>query len=319
MNTTVVGCGRWGSFIAWYLSQLQHNVTLYGRSTSEKFNTIKQTGSNGIVKFASNVNFTSDINEAINNSEYIFISIGTQKLREFLNSIKSFPLADKKIIMCMKGLEKETGLTITQIVKDVTSLSNNIAVWVGPGHVQDFLNGIPNCMVIDSCNKDLINELIGKLSGRLIRFYKGTDIIGTEIGSATKNVIGIAAGMLDGIGYQSLKGALMARAPREIFKLIDVLGGNGMSAYGLCHLGDYEATLFSKYSHNRMFGEAFVKKEPYKELSEGVYTVLGVKNLALKYNVDMPICSLVYNVLYENADINEQFDKLFMRSIKSEF
>lgn len=319
MKATVIGCGRWGSFIAWYLSQINCDVTLYGRSTSQRFSTIMQTGSNGTVVFPKSVHFTSDLDEAINNSEYIFISIGTQQLRELLKAMRNLSLADKKIILCMKGLEKETGLTITQIVQDVTGLRDNIAVWVGPGHVQDFLDGIPNCMVIDSSSKQLIDTLIDKLSGRLIRFYKGTDIIGTEIGAATKNVIGIAAGMLDGLGYKSLKGALMARAPREIFKLIEVLGGNGMSAYGLCHLGDYEATLFSKYSHNRMFGEAFVKNEPYKELSEGVYTVLGVRTLALKYSVDMPICSLVYNVLYENSDIDRQFDMLFMRSVKSEF
>ncbi len=320
MNTLVVGCGRWGSFIAWYLNYIGQNVVLYGRESSEKFNTIRDTRFNGTVRFDERIELTSDLDYALKKSDYIFISVGTQKLRGFLEQLKAFEgVAEKKIILCMKGLEQNSGLRLTEIVKDVLGTDENTAVWVGPGHVQDFLAGIPNCMVIDSVNKELIGFLIENLTGKLIRFYKGSDIIGTEIGSATKNVIGIAAGMLDGEGYQSLKGALMARAPREIAKLIEAAGGQGISAYGLCHLGDYEATLFSQYSHNRQFGEAFVKKESVSGLCEGVYTVLGVKKLAEKYNIDMPICKLVYDVIYDGANIYEQFDNLFLRSIKQEF
>lgn len=126
--------------------------------------------------------------------------------------------------------------------------------------------GIPNCMVIDSKNHEIKEKLVNSFSSSLIRFYVGTDLIGSEIGAAAKNVIGIAAGMLDGFGYASLKGALMARGTREIARLIKALGGNEMSAYGLCHLGDYEATLFSKWSHNRSYGENYVR-------------VLNLKNL----------------------------------------
>ena len=96
------------------------------------------------------------------------------------------------------------------------------------------------------------------LSSELIRFYYGTDLIGSEVGAAAKNVVGIAAGMLDGLDQSSLKGALMSRGTREIARLIESMGGNGLSAYGLCHLGDYQATLFSQHSHNRRFGEAFL-------------------------------------------------------------
>ena len=232
MNTLVVGCGRWGSFIAWYLNYIGQNVVLYGRESSEKFNTIRDTRFNGTVRFDERIELTSDLDYALKKSDYIFISVGTQKLRGFLEQLKAFEgVAEKKIILCMKGLEQNSGLRLTEIVKDVLGTDENTAVWVGPGHVQDFLAGIPNCMVIDSVNKELIGFLIENLTGKLIRFYKGSDIIGTEIGSATKNVIGIAAGMLDGEGYQSLKGALMARAPREIAKLIEAAGGQGIRQF----------------------------------------------------------------------------------------
>ncbi len=136
-----------------------------------------------------------------------------------------------------------------------------LAVWVGPGHVQDFLAGVPNCMVIDSDDRALTERIVEQFQSELLRLYIGTDLIGTEIGAAAKNVMGIAAGLLDGKGLSSLKGALMARGAREIARLIRAMGGNELSAYGLCHLGDYEATLFSPHSHNRRFGEAVARGE----------------------------------------------------------
>lgn len=132
--------------------------------------------------------------------------------------------------------------------------SNKVAVWLGPGHIQDFYNGKPNCMVIDSDDVNTRNYLVDILSSGLIRFYYGTDLIGNEIGAAIKNVIGIAAGMLDGLEMSSLKGALMSRGTIEVGRLIERMGGKIETAYGLCHLGDYEATLFSLHSHNRLYG-----------------------------------------------------------------
>ena len=153
----------------------------------------------------------------------------------------------------MKGLEAETGLRITEIVAQELG-PIPCAIWVGPGHVQDFLRGVPNCMVIDSADAALREALVRAFSSDLIRFYYGDDLIGNEIGAAAKNVVGIAAGMLDGYGLTSLKGALMARGTREVGRLIGALGGSERSAYGLAHLGDYAATVFSPYSHNRPLG-----------------------------------------------------------------
>ena len=174
-------------------------------------------------------------------------------------------------------------------------------------------------MVIDSRSEAVKERLISWLSGGLIRFYYGTDLIGNEVGAAAKNVIGIAAGMLDGMGLSSLKGALMSRGTREVSRLIAAMGGNGFSAYGLCHLGDYEATVFSQYSHNRRFGELFVRGEPYTELAEGYDTVKALCALAERYDVDLPICRAVYAVLYDGAQPKEQMNLLFTRSLKREF
>ena len=219
----------------------------------------------------------------------------------------------------MKGLEIGTGMRLTQVVEEILDSSNVVAVWIGPGHVQEFVRGIPNCMVIDSKSEELKKQLVEMFSSPVIRFYYGSDLIGNELGAAAKNVIGIAAGMLDGYGLRSLKGALMSRGTREISRLIKAMGGNELSAYGLCHLGDYEATVFSEFSHNRRFGELYVKGETFDQLAEGYYTVKALMTLAEQYQVELPICSAVYSVLYENAPPKEALQALFDRSLKMEF
>ena len=219
----------------------------------------------------------------------------------------------------MKGIESDTGKRLTTIVKENITQNINVCVWVGPGHVQDFMAGIPNCMVVDSEDKAVIYDVVNKFSSDLIRLYIGDDIIGTEIGAAAKNVIGIAAGMLDGAGLSSLKGALMARGAREVARLINAMGGNELSAYGLCHLGDYEATLFSLHSQNRKFGESLIKHEEYSKLAEGAATVKALMKLSEEYHVEMPISKLVYNVIYNNANPTDAMNALFARDVKTEF
>ena len=125
--------------------------------------------------------------------------------------------------------------------------------------------------------------------------------------------------MLDGAGLNSLKGALMARGAREVARLIHAMGGNELSAYGLCHLGDYEATLFSLHSQNRKFGESFIKKEEYTKLAEGAATVKALMKLSEEYNVEMPISKLVYDVIYNNVKPLDAMGALFERDVKTEF
>ena len=219
----------------------------------------------------------------------------------------------------MKGLEIGSGKRLSQVAKECLLEGSKVAVWIGPGHVQEFYAGIPNCMVIDSEDPETKERLVNAFSSDLIRFYYGTDLIGNEIGAASKNVIGIAAGFLDGVHLSTLKGALMSRGTREIARLIKAMGGSELSAYGLCHLGDYEATVFSQYSHNRQFGESFIKGESYDQLAEGYYTVEALMALEEEYQVELPICHSVYEILYHKKDAMEELNHLFTRSLKKEF
>lgn len=320
MKISVLGCGRWGSCIAWYLDKTGHEVLSCGLPHAPEFIELKETRKNDYLEFPESIEVSSDLAYAIERAEVIVISISAQHLREYMADISKHDLEGKIIVLCMKGVEEATGCRLSEVVSSfVDEEKTPIAVWVGPGHPQDFVKGIPNCMVIDSNNEEVKKMLCNELSSSLIRMYIGNDFIGSEIGAAAKNVVGIVAGMLDGMNYQSLKGALMARGTREIARLIEALGGNPLSAYGLCHLGDYEATLFSKWSHNRMYGENFVKGIEYGKLAEGVMTTKALKKLADKYHVDMPIVSVTYDILFENKPIDKAIEELFDRSVKQEF
>ena len=252
-------------------------------------------------------------------TEVVVISVGAQGLRALMGELQAYDLGGKTLVLCMKGIEATTGKRLTEVVGEYIGDTTRVAVWVGPGHVQEFYAGIPNCMVIDSDDDAVKHTLVEAFSSELIRFYFGTDLIGSEIGAAAKNVVGIAAGMLDGMGLTTLKGALMSRGTREIARLIDAMGGSELSAYGLCHLGDYEATVFSPYSHNRAFGEAFITGKSYRELAEGYATVRALVLLGQVYGVELPICRAVYHLLYDGADPKQELEGLFERKVRKEF
>ena len=215
MNIFVIGCGRWGSLITWYLDHIGHRVTLYGRKTSPKMQSFLATRQNDLLTLPLSVALTTEL-DAIGSADTVIISIGSQNLRALLHEPQMQALRDKTVVLCMKGLEMDTGKRLSQIAAECLDPSNAVAVWLGPGHVQEFYRGIPNCMVIDSENEDVKRRLVQSFSSDLIRFYYGGDMIGNEVGAAAKNVVGIAAGFLDGVEMSSLKGALMSRGTREV-------------------------------------------------------------------------------------------------------
>lgn len=320
MKISVLGCGRWGSCIAWYLDKTGHDVLSCGLKDAPEFKELYNTHKNDYLTYPDTIEVSSDLHYAVERAEVIIISISAQHLRSYMHDIAKYNLDGKIIVLCMKGIEAQTGCRLSQVVSDfVDEEKTPIAVWVGPGHPQDYVRGIPNCMVIDSQNEKVKKKLVDSFTSELIRFYYGTDMIGSEIGAAAKNVIGIAAGILDGLNYTSLKGALMARGTREISRLIKAMGGNEMSAYGLCHLGDYEATLFSPWSHNRKFGEDFVNGVKYEKLAEGVMTAKALHDLGIKHNVELPITDAVYSVIFENCPLKDALTQMFARTVKNEF
>ena len=329
MKISVLGCGRWGSFIAWYQSTvLKNQVISWGPEGEYSYEILKNTGKNEYVELDKNITLTCDLKYAVESADVIIISISSQGLRGFMKRITEHDIKDKPFVLCMKGIEESTGKRLSEVLVESGISPDKIAVWVGPGHIQAFTQGIPNCMVIDSANDELKRALADNFKSNLIRFYYGNDLIGTEIGAAAKNVLGIAAGVLDGSGYVSLKGPLMSRGANEVGRLIEALGGKFNSAYGLAHLGDYETTLFSEFSHNRKYGEMMAHGAKFEKLAEGVMTAKAMKQLGDKYGVDLPITNAVYEACFLSR-VFERGDgakncmniilKLFERRTKSEF
>ena len=227
MKISVLGSGRWGSCIAWYLDRIGNEVVSCGLKDAPDFLELYYKHRNSYLTFPDSIEVTPDLEYAVTRAEVIVISISSQHLRSYMKDITKYNLDGKTIVLCMKGVEADTGKRLSEVVSAfVDQEKTPIAVWVGPGHPQDYVKGIPNCMVIDSSNAEVKEKLVSEFSSDLIRFYIGTDLIGSEIGAAAKNVVGIAAGFLDGLHMTSLKGALMSRGTREIGRLIKALGGN---------------------------------------------------------------------------------------------
>ncbi len=317
-TVSVIGCGRWGSFLAWYLDRIGEEVILYGRPHSRDLLTLKETRQNEYVTLPESITLTDSLEVALN-SDTLVISVGAQNLRGFLNEAEGFDLSAKTIVLCMKGLETATSMRLSEVVRDVLGDTVKLAVWVGPGHIQDFAAGIPNCMVIDSDSEELKQALAVRFKSELIRFYVGGDPIGNEIGAAAKNVYGIGAGILDGLGYTSLKGALLVRSCVEMARFITAMGGREQSIYGLSFLGECETTFFSAHSNNKRFGEKFIQGEHEDKLCEGFYTLSVLHTLAEKKGVEMPICNALYRLVIEGGDAKELLALLFSRSLKEEF
>ena len=320
LRITVLGCGRFASFLAWYFACRGDSVLMYGRETSLRRRELEETRKNQYLTLPDSVGITFVLDQALAFSDMILVSIAAQGVKDLFGQIAALgtSVSGKVFVLCMKGLIEEDGERLSEAVQDALGDSARVAAWVGPGHPEDFVQGVPNCMVIASADRALADRLSKAFSTKLIRIYASDDLIGNEIGAAAKNVIGLAAGMLDGLSLSALKGALMARGAKEVARLIGAMGGNETTAYGLCHLGDYEATLFSQYSHNRRFGQAFVLGEPYGELAEGVSTSKALMCLADRHGVELPISSAVYRILYEGKTAKQELKDLFLRKLKEE-
>ena len=314
---SVIGCGRWGGFLGWYAATYKKSDVLFlGVPGDPAYESLLRTRNNGYCDMPDNVSWTADMGPVLER-DFIIVSIGCQGFRGLCKQMNNYNLSGKTFLLAMKGLEIDTCKRMTEVfAEEIKQPDVHVAILAGPGHPQDYLKGIPSCVVVDSAEEKTIHEVADYINSNLIRAYYGSDLIGNEIGAALKNVIGLAAGILDGLNWAGLKGALMARAPVEVGRLIEFFGGQAKTAYGLSHLGDYEATLFSPHSHNRAYGESLIKGPVFEKLAEGVYTLKAV--YALRDKIDLPICCGLYDVVYNHHSPQEEIDELFSRPTKTE-
>jgi glycerol-3-phosphate dehydrogenase (NAD(P)+) len=320
VTQAVLGCGRWGSFHLWYGHLAGNRVRGWEPPGNPEFQRLRTTGRNSYLELPDDVILTEDIEE-VSGSDVIIVTVPAQHFRALCGTLTRLDLSASDLVLCMKGIERGTGMRLSEIALDEGLEPRSLSVWVGPGHPQQFLAGVPSCMIIASEREEDAKRMSAVFSTDLIRFYRSRDLIGCEVGAATKNVVGIAAGILDGLNMSGLKGALMARAPQEVARLVSAMGGDWRSVYGLSHLGDYEATLFSPYSHNRLYGEALARGEADDglRLSEGVDTATATMELARRFGVEMPITSTIRKVIEGEMSMDEAIGELLARPEKEEF
>lgn len=318
MRISVLGCGRWGSFHLWYGVRQGFEVAGWEPADSEPFRQLITGRRNAYLELPREVSLTTDLNTVLE-ADQINVSVPAQSFRSLCRMLAEHDLSGADLVLCMKGLEVGTGKRLSRVVLEEGVRSRSVSAWVGPGHPQDFLSGVPGCMLVASADETAAFRVTERMGSSLVRMYRSSDMIGCEIGAASKNVIGIAAGMLDGMNMGGLKGALMARAPQEVARLVKACGGDWRSVYGLSHLGDYEATLFSGFSRNRSFGEALVLGKEAEGLAEGVPTSRAMLDLAEHHGVELPITSMVRHIIEGRIDLRTAIGELFLRPQKEEF
>jgi glycerol-3-phosphate dehydrogenase (NAD(P)+) len=318
LKLAVLGCGRWGSFHLWYGDKLGFRTMGWEPAKDPVIVSLMKNRGNDYLKLPDGVGLTLSLEKALEGADLVVVSCPAQSFRQLAGLLSRHDLTRSDVSLCMKGLEETTGKRLSEICAEAGVVARSVCAWVGPGHPQEFVKGVPGCMIVASEDEGAAERLSRRVNSSLLRMYHSRDIIGCEIGAAAKNVIGIAAGMLDGRGMAGLKGALMARGPQEFARLVSAAGGDWRSVYGLSHLGDYEATLFSPWSRNSAWGEAFVRGGASPGLAEGVPSCGALLKLAGFHGVELPITEAVFGMIRGVAGFDEAVEPLFGRPMKEE-
>ncbi len=328
-NISVIGAGTWGIALARLLKNDNNDVTVYS-VIKEEIDELKRTNVHkNLPKMVlpEGINYTCDIDEAIIGKEIIVVVVPSIFLRSTCLSMKKSFNKNQIIVCATKGIEENTLFTMSDVIKDCLGSDTKVVCLSGPTHAEEVSLDMLTTIVSASSDLKLAEYIQSVFSTKYLRVYTNTDIIGVELCGAVKNVIAIACGISSGLGYgDNAKAALITRGIHEIGKLGCSMGCNIATFSGLAGLGDLIVTATSVHSRNNKFGYLIGKgysiEDAKKEVGmvvEGLNGLKAVYELSIKYNVNMPIVSSVYNVIYLNQDINETVYNLFNRESKSEF
>ena len=324
----VLGDGGWGTTLGILLSKKGFRVRLwsvsakYAKFLDKKRRNIKFLPSVSIPK---GIQVTSDLNSAIDGAQVVVFVIPSQYLRNTLRKIDPKLLRGKYIVSATKGIENKSLMRMSEVMRDV--LGNfRISVLSGPTIANEVAVGIPTAAVIASRDKKIAGILQDMFITDRFRVYTNNDIVGVEMGGSVKNVIAIACGICDGLGFgTNTKAGLLARGLAEMSRLGVAMGARANTFSGVSGLGDLVTTCVSRHSRNRGLGEKIGKGKKLKDIishmsmvTEGVPTAKSVYALSRKYRVDMPITKEVYSVLYNNKNPLKALDDLMRRKRKEE-
>jgi len=326
---TFLGCGSWGGALGKLLSEKGANVTMWHRN-SDIVEDLTLNRNHYLIPeliFPSNVNFTNDISSAIKLSEIIVLALPSQSIRDVITKNRSSFNNNHLIVNISKGIEIDTLMTISDVIDDVLDGHHKGVVTLsGPSHAEEVIRGHPTALVAASRNVSSAERIQNLFATERLRTYLNRDIKGVELGGSMKNVIAIAAGICDGIGYgDNSKAALMTRSMGEITRLGKAMGARGKTFRGLSGYGDLIVTCLSKHSRNRQLGQLIGEGLALEDITsdmnmiaEGVYTAKSVHQLLVKHNVEMPIHEAIYQVLFEKKDPKNSVVELMSRRLSEE-
>lgn len=323
----VIGAGGWGLALGLLLNEQGNHVTFWCYDEKEK-NDILQHRENKRclpgIKIPLEITFTTEMAQALNDVDVAIVAVPSKAIRSTAKMMAPFISSNTIVVNVSKGIEDETLMRLSQVLEEV--LPNDVVVLSGPSHAEEVARHVPTTVVVSSNNMDSAAKIQDLFMNKYFRVYTNEDLIGIELGGALKNVIALAAGIVEGIGYgDNTMAALITRGITEISRLGIAMGGKPSTFAGLTGIGDLIVTCTSGHSRNRrageLLGQGFTIEEAMEKVNmvvEGVPTTKGGYALMKKYNVDMPILSAIYAALFDKVPVGETIDALMMRDKKDE-
>ena len=326
---SLLGCGTWGSAVAQLLAEKGLTVNAWQRDedkASKMARTRKHPNLTDLV-FNEKIVFTSDLKDTLKNADIIILATPSHSIRELIPGVEFGMKAQSIIVNLAKGIDLDTLMTMSQLIQVESNIgSDQIVSLYGPSHAEEVVRKLPTTLVA-ACPKNTTSKTIQELlSTDVLRVYRNKDILGVEIGGSLKNVMAIAAGICDGIGYgDNSKAAILTRGITEMTRLGLVMGAKKSTFSGLSGIGDLLVTALSKHSRNRYVGEEIGRGKSLQDITdnmdmiaEGVNTCRAIPRIIEKYDIEMPIANSVYGILFENKNPLEAVKELMTRDLTAE-
>ena len=328
----VVGTGSWGTALAAMMATAGSETLLWAR-TPEEAESLSSARENrpflpGVV-LPDSLTITSSLDEALDSCDLLLLVVPAQRMRENASRVRPHLQKETIILSAAKGLETETALRMSEVIAEELpgGWDDRICVLSGPNISREIVAGLPAGTVIAAENAEVAEFAQSVVMTPRFRVYAHDDVVGVELGGALKNIIALGAGAADQLGYgDNAKAVFMTRGLAEIARLGVAAGANPLTFSGLAGVGDLLCTCASRHSRNHYVGEELAKgrslesiRSSMKGVAEGVNTTRAARTLAQRYDVDMPITELIYQVLFEGKDIQEAISEMMMRGPKREF
>lgn len=330
-RVSVIGAGSWGTAIAFVLADNGHDCLLWSRRAEQAAEiNEKHTNESYLqgITLPSNLKATSDLQDAVQHADIIVLAVPTKAIRSLCNDINKFTGESKLLIHVSKGIEPDTLKRISEVIEEEISPDKRKAIVAlsGPSHAEEVVLRHPTTITAASFNQEAAGDVQDLFMNQYFRVYTNDDLIGVELGAALKNVIALAAGITDGLGYgDNAKAALITRGLAEITRLGVKMGANPLTFSGLTGLGDLIVTCTSVHSRNWKAGNLLGQGKSLDEVIsgmgmviEGVRTTKAAHQLSMRYDVSMPLTEALYSVLFDNVPPKEAVDQLMSRMKKQE-